>query len=306
MVCPRLRVCGSFMNLKSPHYILKGMTVKIVLTFLGAIMLLDAAPPKILVHGHRGARTVRPENTLPAFEYAIGVGADVLELDLNVTSDDVLGVAHDPRINLKICQGPGGETATRKLTLEQVKKWDCGSLKNSEFPKQQPVPGTRIPTLDEVLALASKGSFEFNIEMKSDPKTPELTPEPKRFAELVAASIRRHKLEKRVMVQSFDFRTLHALKAIAPEIRMSALYGGLPKDLVDLAKEAGGTPLVSPHHMLVTEGKVKKAHAAGIQVVPWTANTEGVWKRLIDDGVDAIITDDPGALIEYLKAKGLR
>ncbi len=288
-----------------PQYILKTEAMQILLIFLATLMTMEAAP-RILVQGHRGARAVRPENTLPAFEAAIAAGADVLELDVNVTRDDVLMVVHDSRINTKICRGPGGETAIRKLTADEVKQWDCGSMVNPEFPKQQAAPGTRIPTLDEVLALAARGSFEFNIEMKSDAKQPELSPEPRRFAELTAAAIRRHKLEKRVMVQSFDFRTLRALRAIAPEIRQSALYGGMPKDLVEISREAGGAEIVSPHHLLVTEGKVKKAHEAGLKVVPWTANTAGAWDRLIGDGVDAIITDDPAALIAHLKARGLR
>lgn len=277
----------------------------IVLIFLATFMTLDAAP-KILVHGHRGARAVRPENTLPAFEYAISTGVDVLELDLAVTRDDVLVVSHDSQINRAICQGPEGEAAIRKLTLAQVRQFDCGALKNPDFPRQQKVPGTRIPTLDEVFALANRGIFHFNIETKSDPKKPELAPEPRRFAELVADAVRRHKLQSRVIVQSFDFRTLHALKEIAPELRLSALYGGFPKDFVDISREAGGAAIVSPHHLLVTAGKVRKAHEAGIQVVPWTANTPGAWDRLIEDGVDAIITDDPAALIEHLKRKGLR
>jgi glycerophosphoryl diester phosphodiesterase len=279
--------------------------MQILLIFLVSLMTMEAAP-RILVQGHRGARAARPENTLPAFEYAIAAGADVLELDLNVTKDGVLMVAHDPRINTKICRGPGGETAIRKLTAEQVKQWDCGAVANPEFPKQQTVPGTRIPTLDEVLALAPRGSFEFNIEMKSDPKQPDLSPEPRRFAELTAAAIRKHKLEKRVTVQSFDFRTLKALREVAPELKQSALYAGLPKDFVEISKEAGGAEVVSPHYLLVTEEKVKQAHEAGLKVVPWTVNTAGAWDRMIADGVDAIITDDPAALIAHLKSKGLR
>ncbi len=267
-------------------------------------MTADAAP--IQVHGHRGARAVRPENTLPAFEYAISIGVDVLELDMSLTKDDQLVVSHDPRMNRKICKGPEGETVIRLLTLEQVKQWDCGALQNPEFPKQQTVPGTRVPTLDEVFALAPKGSFHFNIETKMDEKHPEQAPPPDLFAKLVVEAVRKHKLEKRVMVQSFDFRTLREIRKIAPEIRLSALYGGLPKDFVEISKEAANAEIVSPHYLLVTEGKVKKAHEAGIQVVPWTPNSEGAWDRLISDKVDAIITDDPASLIEHLKQKGLR
>lgn len=269
-------------------------------------MLVEAAPRKITVQGHRGARTVRPENTMPAFEYAIEVGADLLELDLGVTSDNVLVVHHDQTINKTICAGPDGETAIRKLTLEQVRQFDCGSKRAEGFPRQQLAPGARIPTLDEVLALAPRGQFHFNIEMKSNPKRPELAPEPEEFARLVAGAVRRHKLEDRVVVQSFDWRTLKAMKAIAPEIKLAALYGGLPRDFVKIAEEAGGVPIVSPHHLLVTKGRVRAAHQAGLMVVPWTANTPEQWDRLIDANVDSIITDDPAGLIEHLRAKKLR
>lgn len=280
-------------------------TLTLVCLLIGATVFMDAAP-RITVQGHRGARTVRPENTIPAFEYAIEAGADLLELDLGVTSDGVLVVHHDSVINKTICTGPEGERAIHKLTLEQVKQFDCGSVRAEGFPRQQLFPGTRIPTLDEVLALAPRGSFWFNIEMKSDPKKPELAPAPEEFARLVADAIRKHKLEKRVVVQSFDWRNLKALKAIAPELTLAALYGGIPRDFVRIAREAGGVQIVSPHHLLVSKGRVEKAHKAGLKVVPWTANNEGQWKKLIDAGVDSIITDDPAALIEYLKQKGLR
>lgn len=300
--------CTGFIRLKRcPRYLrgMKGLLPAVAIA-AGIAMLAEAAPKTITVQGHRGARTVRPENTLPAFEYAIEVGADVLELDLGVTSDNVLVVHHDQTINLTICSGPEGETAIRRLTLEQVKQFDCGSKRAEGFPRQELAPGARIPTLDEVLALSPKGSFWFNIEMKSNPKRPELAPEPEEFARLVAEAVRRHRLEDRVVVQSFDWRNLKSLKAIAPELKLAALYGGLPKDFVKIAAEAGGVPIVSPHHLLVTRGRVQKAQKAGLQVVPWTPNNAAQWDRLIKAGVDSIITDDPAALIEHLKAKKLR
>lgn len=264
------------------------------------------AAPRILVHGHRGARAVLPENTLPAFEYAIREGADVLELDLWATADNVLVVHHDPLINTANCTGPEGERTIRKLTLQQVKQWDCGSKKNPDFPRQEPRPGTRIPTLDEVFALAPRGSFWFNIEMKSQPAKPELQPPAEEYAKLVAAAIRKHKLEQRVIVQSFDFSLTRALGSVAPELRRAALYAGLPRDFTDLSREAGNTPIVSPHFSLVTPERVKQAHDAGLQVVPWTANTPELWDKLIAAQVDAIITDDPKGLIDHLRARGLR
>lgn len=268
-------------------------------------MTLSAAP-KIQVHGHRGARAVLPENTMPAFEYAIQIGADVLELDLAVTKDDVLVVSHDPVLNPKICTAPPGTpTVIRELTLAELRKWDCGSLRHPDFPRQKPVPGTRIPTLDEVLALAPKGDFEFNIETKIFPKRPELTPSPERFAELLLEAIRRHGLEARVMVQSFDYRTLHAMRRLAPEIRRSALYGVGMRSFVSIGREAEAQ-IVSPNHRLVTRRKVADAQAAGMEVVPWTANTPAEWEWLVRAGVDGIITDDPAGLIEWLRGRGLR
>jgi glycerophosphoryl diester phosphodiesterase len=229
----------------------------------------------------------------------------VLELDLAVTRDDVLVVSHGPVLNLDICQSSGGSTVIRELTLLQLKQWDCGSLKNPRFPKQRPLPGTRIPTLDEVLALASRGNFQFNIETKITPEHPELAPTPQRFSELVLEAIRHRQMEKRVIVQSFDFRTLHAMKRLDPQIRLAALYEKGQSDFVSVARLADAQ-IVSPEQGLVTPAKVRAAHAAGLQVIPWTANSPGEWDRLIGAGVDAIITDDPAALIDYLKKLQLR
>ena len=257
----------------------------------------------MLVHGHRGARAVLPENTLPAFEYAIGVGVDVLELDLAVTKDNVLVVCHDPHVNPVICKDAPPNLAIRQLTLAELRRFDCGALKHPNFPKQKPVPGTRIPTLDEVLALASRGTFDFNIETKIFVGRPELTPSPDEFARLLLDAVRKRNLLRRVIVQSFDFRTLHATKKLDPTVRLSALYEGPPKPFVGIAREAGAT-IVSPNISLVTKAEVHAAHRAGLQVVPWTANTRQDWQRLMNCDVDAIISDDPAELIAFLREQG--
>jgi glycerophosphoryl diester phosphodiesterase len=258
-----------------------------------------AAERKVLVHGHRGARAVLPENTIPAFEHAIRAGADVVELDLAVTKDNVLVVSHDPVVNTTICSGPH-TGPIRQLTLAQIKELDCGAKQNPDYPKQKPVPGTRIPTLDEALELGRGNTVWFNIETKLSRTRPEYTPPPEEFARLVLDAIRRHKLEKRVIVQSFDFRTLHAMKKLAPEIPLAALFQGDSRDFATIAREAGaGT--AAPNYKLVTKEKVEQAHKAGLKVVPWTPNLPDEWKALIEAGVDAIITDDPAALISFLK-----
>jgi glycerophosphoryl diester phosphodiesterase len=284
---------------KHHHYILRNMRW-LILPFL--LCCAMTAKETIEVHGHRGARSVLPENTLPGFMHAIESGADWVELDLAVTKDDVVVVSHDPHINPAICSGPQERPLIRDLTLAEVKQYDCGAKANPGFPRQKAVPGTRIPTLDEALALAPKGKFGFNIEIKIRPSQPDWTVTPARFAELVLAAIRKHRLESRVLVQSFDFRALHEMKKLGPDISLAALYEGPAKSLLEIAREAGaGT--VAPQFRLVTEQQVKAAHAAGLKVVPWTANEPAEWERLIKAGVDAIITDDPAGLIAYLRER---
>lgn len=277
-----------------------------------ALLLMTATDARIQVHGHRGARSVRPENTLPAFEYAIAQGVEVLELDMAVTRDNVVVISHDPEMNPKHCVGPEGSTARviREMTLAELKRWDCGVKPNPDFPKQQAVPGTRVPTLDEVFSMAAKHNVEFNIETKIFRDKPQLTPAPEEFARLVLDVVRKHKLESRVILQSFDNRTLIAMAKLEPKIRRSMLTPTGPMDAmknwVEACREAANAPIISPHFMTVTPARVEEAHKAGLQVVPWTANEAGQWQKLVDAKVDAIISDDPAALIAWLKSKGLR
>src|SRR5215472_8921352 len=277
---------------------------KLIFTLMAFSAASMPGASRIEVHGHRGTRGMRPENTIPAFEYAIAHGVDVLELDMYVTKDNVVVVSHDPILHSPMCTGgPKRQVVIKDATLAELRQWDCGAMKNPEFKRQEPVPGTRIPTLDEVFDLAPKGNFRFNIETKSEVAHPEWTPEPHQFVERVLAVIRKHHLEKRVILQSFDFRTLHEMKKLAQEIELAALYAGIPKNFVDIGRE-GEALWVSPEYHLVTKEQVAAAHAAGFKVVPWTANEPAEWDRLADAGVDAIITDYPADLVEHLKAKG--
>jgi len=281
-----------------PLLLLLSVTILTSLTLFGA-------DSRILVHGHRGARARKPESTIPAFRYAIEAGVDALESDMAVTKDGVIVMSHDPILEPPVCTGPVSSAIIHQLTLKQVKEWDCGAVRNPKFPTQQPIPGTRMPTLDELLDLASLGHFDFNIETKSFPDKPELTPDPETFVRMVLKKVGEHKLERRIILQSFDFRTLRAMHKIDPSIRLAALTEFDQRDFVTIAKEADAG-IISPHYNLVTPEKVAAAHKAGLQVVVWTANTADVWDKLIAAKVDAIISDDPAELIHYLKSKGLR
>ncbi len=253
----------------------------------------------IEVHGHRGARARFPENTLAGFEYAIEAGADFLELDVLATADDVLVVCHDAVLRRRIYRGPRANRVVRRMSLAELREWDCGSRRNRLYRRQQTVRGARIPTLDEVFALARRGAFGFNIEVKSHPQRPTLAPPPERYAELLLCAISHRGLERRVIIQSFDYRVLEAVRRLSPELRLSALCGLNGRDFAALAQSVGATQ-VGPYHRLVNRRRVEAAHAAGIRVVPWTANRPRDWNRLIRAGVDGIITDNPAGLIAYL------
>jgi glycerophosphoryl diester phosphodiesterase len=145
---------------------------------------------------------------------------------------------------------------------------------------------------------------QFNVETKIFADKPELTPGPEEFTRLVLDSIRRHAVRDRVILQSFDPRTLRAVKSIEPAIRRSVLFE-TGRDWMEVAREFEAT-ILSPQFQLVTPGRVAQAHAAGLQVVPWTANKPEDWAKLAQAGADAIISDDPASLIAWLKAQGMR
>jgi len=300
---------------------------------LAAALPLSAQTQTIQVHAHRGGRAARTENTLPAFQYAIGLRVEALELDLAVTRDNVLVVSHspyltqphydDPRMdavlsNERHCAGPELPPGTliHSLTLAQLRQYDCGATTLAAFTKQVAVPNTSIPTFDEVLALAPQGTFDFNVETKIFPTHPEITPSPEVFVKMIDDAVRKHHLQQRVILQSFDFRTLRAMKQLDPDIRLSALFGQAKYDsfmgitdpdktFTHIAQIAGLSKgdFLSPDESLVTPEAIAAAHSIGLKVVPYTANTPESWKKLAEAHVDAIITDDPAGLLDWLRTQ---
>lgn len=270
-----------------------------------------AAVPSFEVHGHRGARSSRPENTLSAFRFALQAGVDSLELDLNVTKDDVLVVTHDPFLNPAICQTGEGKPLPkrlliRELTLKELQAYDCGARVHPRFPRQVAQPGERIPTFEAVLEwLAGEKdprarTVGLNVETKSEEEHPQYAPEPAAFAKLVLDAFRKHGLGKRALLQSFDFRTLREARKIDPSQRISALVEERPGrgQLARIARELK-VDVISPNHEWLKERDVRELHAMGVKVVPWTANDEAAWKKLVSLGVDGIISDDPEALLKF-------
>ena len=301
-----------------------------------AASLLPAAAFDL--QGHRGARGLAPENTLAAFRTALDLGVTTLETDLAITKDDAVVISHDPILNPDLVRGPDGQwigaggPTIRSLTLAELGRYDIGRINPAsryatQFPTQKPVDGERFPTLAEFFALAGP-TVRFNIEIKTDPTRPDLTIDPIRFAQLAIAAIRLGKAGGRSTIQSFDWRGLIEARRIAPEIATACLSiesdnfdtvgRGQPSPWLaglDLAAQGGSVPRLakaagcatwSPFWRNVTAENVKEAQALGLKVVPWTVNVPAEMGRLIDLGVDGLITDYPDRALLVLAAKGLK
>jgi len=303
-----------------------------------------AAPRTFDLQAHRGGRALWPENTLTAFAGALSLGVDTLELDCAVTKDGVVVISHDPLLNPEITRDANGKFLEThgpsffSLTFADLQRYDVGRLKPGTkyaegFPDQKPVDGLRIPRLADVFALARKSGnpdVRFNIETKITPDKPGETLPPQAFAEAVVKVVREAKMEKRVAIQSFDWRTLAAVQKMAPEIETVALtmqrpgggnvqagapgaspsLGGLDVDdfggSVPKVVKASGARVWSPNWGDVVAAQVEEAHGLGLKVIPWTINESADMERFVDMGVDGIITDRPDRLREVLKKKNLR
>ena len=293
--------------------------------------------------GHRGARGLAPENTLPAFAEALAIGVHTLELDTVMTADGVVVVMHDPILNPDHTRTPSGEwlpgegIAVRELTLEQLQEYDVGRLKPGSraagrFPEQQGRDGVSVPTLAEVIALAeaqSGGAARYNVETKISPDRPDLTPPPAEFADALVAVLRKQGVAERATVQSFDWRTLQRVQVAAPEIETA--YLTVEQDWMDtirrdetelspwlagydLSKAEGLVPVLvdsaggdvwSPFFRDLREVDLRDAHKLGLRVVVWTVNDPDDMASLIEMGVDGIITDYPDRLKAVLGDYGL-
>jgi glycerophosphoryl diester phosphodiesterase len=285
------------------------------------------------IQGHRGARGLMPENTLPAFTRALEIGVATLELDCGITRDGVVVVSHDPALNPDLTRDEAGRwlgttgPTIASLTYDQLQRYDVGRLKpGSEyarrFPRQQAVDGTRIPRLTDVFALTRRlgnDAVRFNIETKVSPLKPEETAAPDVFVRALLQVIRDANMEMRVTIQSFDWRTLQIVQKAAPEIPTAYLSAqqtspnniqgetasspwtaGLHLSQFDgsvprMVKAAGGR-IWSPYHGDLSAEALKEAHVLGLTVVPWTVNNETDMRRLVAWGVDGIISDYPDLL----------
>ena len=293
------------------------------------------------IEAHRGGRALMPENTLPAFANALSMGVNTLELDVGVTADREIVISHERGLNPDLARNAEGSyvaapgTPFVKLRLDEIKTWDVGQIRPGsnyarQFPEQRAVPGTRIPTLKELFALVRKSGNDcvrFNIETKIDPDHPDESPDPQAFVTLLLGLIDAEGFSDRVMIQSFDWRTLLLVQQRAPKIPTVYLTlqrgagqtialdkatnwtagfnpadhgGSLPRTI----KAAGGA-IWSPYFGDIDAALVTEAHGLGLRVVVWTVNKPEDMARMIGIGVDGIISDRPDLLRESAGAKGI-
>jgi len=273
------------------------------------------------LQGHRGARGLAPENSIPAFLLAFDLGVTTLEMDAVINAEGHVVVSHEAWMSASICSHPDGravELSEEKnlriyaMNGAEMAAYDCGKRGHPGFPRQRPMPVSKPLLRDVFRAVASHadatqgrargGAVRYNIEIKSRPEYDgAFHPEVVEFAASLYALVKESGLVAQTTIQSFDPRALEAVHRIDPQISTSLIVdnaGGLQANLARL----GFTPAVySPYFRLLDTLQVEAAHALGMRVIPWTVNDEETMLELITMGVDGLITDYPDLGMDVLQ-----
>ena len=306
------------------------------------ISLVASAQKTIDLQGHRGARGLLAENTLPSFALALQAGVSTLELDVVVTRDDVLVISHDPALNPDITRDAQGRFLNsqgpdiRQLTFAQLQSYDVGRINPTSryaqnFSAQKGQDGVRIPRLKDLFELVKTQGHtqvKFAIETKITPQRPDQTPEPERFVQLLLQEIKEHGMSERVQILSFDWRTLQVVQKLAPGMPTVYLTAQLPAldnlgikagqpsawtagvqhaqhgSVPQMIKAAGGTHWSSFWRELDAQN-VREAQSLGLKVLAWTVNDRQSMGQMLDLGVDGLVTDRPDIAADLLKARGI-
>ena len=336
--------------------------VLVVAVTLGAVGCSSETPsgPVNLPSGfdlqaHMGGRDARPQNTLPAFAYALSVGVTTLEMDVVITADDVPVINHNRRVSWFLAKNPWGrflstdeEPDIRYTTLEDLRKFDVGAMSpdapygywEAHGKTQKPVPGVTIPTLEEVFQLVKDWGNDdvfLSLETKSTPYVVNpANPTPEEWTHAIYDLAVEYDLQDRIMIQSFDWRTLQEMKRIDPRVATVALTANQPSwnlegdegdyqwpdadrpspwmaglDLKDFgnspvqAAAAIDADVYSPYYKEVTPEVIQEAHSLGMRVTPYTVNDAEQMRALIAMGVDGIITDRPATLRAVMEELGM-
>jgi glycerophosphoryl diester phosphodiesterase len=245
---------------------------------LGCIFM-PVKETKPFVIGHKGAAAVAPENTLASFRAALAAGAPAVECDLHATRDGVPVVIHDATVD----RTTDGSGRIEDMTAAEVRALDA-SFGMEAFR------GERIPTLEELLALVA-GRAAISLEYKA-----------MAAVEASVPILRRHDAARWCTAWAFNADVLREARRLMPELSRTQNVGRVEDwdSVLDAARELGSIG-VSLSQDLVTAERVLAAKARGLIFYTWTANTADQWRRLVECGVDAIVTDDPSGLLAFLK-----
>ena len=280
---------------------------------------LSASVPAPEIHGHRGCRGLRPENTLPAFLHALALGVDVLELDVVVSQDHQVVVSHEPWLLARLGRGPQGQRITAadeqhynfyQLPYATIRQCTVGEWPHPDFPEQQPARSYR-PLLREVLRQVAATSQRlgrppvgFSVELKSSPLGDgTLQPPPDVFVGLVAAELAVAQVEARTTLLSFDPRILRVARRTYPQLALCLLVEGYLPPVPELFKELGFVPAtLGPDFHLLSSALVQEIRLAypGLRLVPWTVNTPADLRLVHHWQVEGITTDYPDRLLAQL------
>jgi len=271
--------------------------------------------PKFEVQGHRGARGLKPENTIPAFITALDSGVMTLEMDVVITKDGQVVLSHEPFMSAAICLDSTGKPIAEKdekkyniyeMTYTDVARYDCGSKGNEKFPEQQKLAVSK-PLLKDVIEAVenhiksfTQYEVDYNIEIKSSPETDKkFHPPVEEYSDIVYNLLNQYLPMERVVIQSFDFRVLKYWHKKYPEIRLAALVENLKSIDANLNDLGFNPSIYSPYYKLLTKEKVAQLHKKKIRVIPWTVNEEKEMLLLKGMGVDGFITDYPDRARKY-------
>ena len=250
----------------------------------------NLTPLEFDIQGHRGCRGLLPENTIIGMYKAIDLGVNTLEMDVVVTKDNQLVLSHEPWFSHEISTKPNGseiqeseekQFSIYKMNYDEVKKFDVGKKLHPRFPQQQkincfkPLLGDLLDSVENYLIQNNKPSVKFNIETKCSPSGDAIYhPKPDVIVELLMKLIHEKKIEERVIIQSFDFRTLKYLHVNYPSIKTAMLIEDFDnRSLANQLADLGFVPTIySPHFSLVNKELITNCHAKNIKIIPWTVN----------------------------------
>ena len=300
--------------------------------------MILSKPEHIKIYGHRGARGNLPENTLRSFKFLFDNNISAYETDILISKDLVPVIFHDFRLNPNITKTNDGEWIIDDIkifdqTFEELTKFDIGAVNKrskygKRFLKQKKLSNQKIPKLSELLELTSKNlsdNLVINLEIKSTPVEKKLTPNPNEMVKLIMDDVNKFELNDKIIFSSFDWRILNEIKETYPKISRAyltsekkgkiydkspwlnfmPLYDSDVNELPRLIKTLGGKAW-HPKHIDINKDVVRISHEVGLPVNVWTVNEEFEMLRMIDYGVDGIITDYPLRLKELCERKNIK